>query len=438
MGLSVDYKTSEEASRVTSELFSEIVTGTTESLNNSIDGNMTVGDVRVCMNMDIDGHDFICGQYAHTISGIFAWSALLMACFQIFQHLRYYSVPEQQLWIVRILFIVPIYGFCSWLGLLLPSYAIYFDVVRSCYEAFVIYSFLSLCLAYLGGETAILSQMNGKSIKRSFWAGTCCCPKMSYSIWVLRFSKQATLQFCLVKPLVALITIILELTKVLHEGDLSPRYGYVYCTLAYNVSVSLALYGLVIFYSSTRELLSPFNPVLKFLTVKAIVFMSFWQGLLLSIFHWTGLIHTSGLASAYQNFIITIEMFFAAILLHFAFSYLPYMQLRKDNQGRGVPMKNITSNFKQTLNPNDVVDDAIHNFSRVYQTYAQQGDMSEEEMDSRGTTTSFEKFSNSDEDRTPKKSPSWKDKVRSATARAPAKGFERVTLLVESDEEEIL
>ncbi len=88
---------------------------------------------------------------------------------QIFQHLRYYSVPEQQLWIVRILFIVPIYGFCSWLGLLLPSYAIYFDVVRSCYEAFVIYSFLSLCLAYLGGETAILSQMNGKSIK---WVGS--------------------------------------------------------------------------------------------------------------------------------------------------------------------------------------------------------------------------------------------------------------------------
>ncbi len=114
------------------------------------------------------------------------------------------------------------------------------------------------------------------------------------------------------------------------------------------------------------------------------------------------------------------------------------MQLRKDNQGRGVPMKNITSNFKQTLNPNDVVDDAIHNFSRVYQTYAQQGDMSEEEMDSRGTTTSLERLSNSDEERTPKKSPSWKDKVRSATSRAPAKGFERVTLLVESDEEEIL
>ena len=77
MGLRSVEIISEEASRVTSELFSEIITGTTESLNYSIDGNMTVGDV--CM----ESSDFICGQYAHTISGIFAWSALLMACFQV-------------------------------------------------------------------------------------------------------------------------------------------------------------------------------------------------------------------------------------------------------------------------------------------------------------------------------------------------------------------
>jgi len=96
-------------------------------------------------------------------------------------------------------------------------------------------------------------------------------------------------------------------------------------------------------------------------------------------------------------------------------------------------MKNITTNFKATLNPNDVVDDAIHNFSRVYQKYAQQGDMSEDEMNQSG-----ERGSNSEEDLTPKKSPSWKDKMRSATTRQPAKGFERVTLLVESDEDEIL
>ena len=31
--------------------------------------------------------------------------------------------------------------------------------------AFVIYNFLRLCMAYLGGETAILAEINGKPIK---------------------------------------------------------------------------------------------------------------------------------------------------------------------------------------------------------------------------------------------------------------------------------
>ena len=53
---------------------------------------------------------------------------------QIFQHLRYTTVKEQQVWIVRILFIIPIYGLCSWLGLWIANGSVYFDAVRGCYE----------------------------------------------------------------------------------------------------------------------------------------------------------------------------------------------------------------------------------------------------------------------------------------------------------------
>jgi len=58
----------------------------------------------------------------------------------------------------------------------------------------------------------------------------------------------------------------------------SPTTGYFYCTIAYNLSVTLALYGLVLFYAATRGLLSKYHPVLKFLAIKSIVFLSFWQG----------------------------------------------------------------------------------------------------------------------------------------------------------------
>ena len=117
------------------------------------------------------------------------------------------------------------------------------------------------------------------------------------------------------------------------------------------------------------------------------------------------------------------------------------MDLRKDDQGRGVPMKKITSHFKDTLNPHDVVDDAIHNFSRVYQTYAQQGDLSEEELDNgtpEGTSISRSTLSNSEDDNIAKKhSPKIVQKIASAT-KGLSSSSERRTLLVESDEDEIL
>ena len=56
------------------------------------------------------------------------------------------------------------------------------------------------------------------------------------------------------------------------------KQGYIYITLIYNVSISLALYGLFLFYFATKELLRPFDPVLKFFTVKSVIFLSFWQG----------------------------------------------------------------------------------------------------------------------------------------------------------------
>ena len=175
------------------------------------------------------------------------------------------------------------------------------------------------------------------------------------------------------------------------------------------------------------------------------------SGLLLTVLQWFNVLRdpvkgASVQAAAYQNFLITVEMLFATFLLRFAFPYKPYMDLRKDDQGRGVPMKKITSHFKDTLNPHDVVDDAIHNFSRVYQKYAQQGDLSEDDIehgtpDGTSNSRSTLSASNSDEDHTggqqKKASPNLVQKMVSAT-----KGFssssERRTLLVESDEDEIL
>ncbi|XP_034175340.2 transmembrane endosomal protein isoform X1 [Osmia lignaria lignaria] len=327
---------------------------------------------------------FLQTRAAQGIAGVFVWLALFLTCQQIYQHLRWYTNPAEQRWIVRILFIVPIYATYSWVSLVFfnsESYYVYFFTVRDCYEAFVIYNFLSLCYEYLGGEGNIMSEIRGKPIRSNCLYGTCCLVGKTYTIGFLRFCKQATLQFCLVKPVMAFIIIFLQAFGHYRDGDWSLNGGYIYVTIIYNISVSLALYGLFLFYFATRDLLTPFEPVLKFCTIKSVIFLSFWQGVLLAILEKANVISpinvgqttSAGTVSAgYQNFLICIEMLFAAIALRYAFPYQVYSAgCVTDSRGRSVTMQSISSSLKETMNPKDIMTDAIHNFHPQYQQYTQ-------------------------------------------------------------------
>jgi len=321
------------------------------------------------------------------IAGACVWAAIFITCHQIYQYLRFYTNPAEQRWIVRILFIVPLYAFVSWLSLLFFSYDnyyVYFYAVRDCYEAFVIYNFLSLCYEYLGGEGNIMSEIRGKPIKSSYFYWTCCLAGQSYNIGFLRFCKQGTLQFCFIKPVMSVVVIILQAFGYYHDGNWSPSEGYLYTTIIYNISISIALYALFLFYFATKDILRPYDPALKFFSVKAVIFLSFWQGVFLAISEKAGIISPlqsddgttqteAGTVSAgYQNFLICIEMFFAAIAMKYAFPISTYMTDGGGHStGRNVTMQSISSTLRETMNPRDIMTDAIHNFHPQYQQYTQ-------------------------------------------------------------------
>ena len=81
----------------------------------------------------------------------------------------------------------------------------------------------------------------------------------------------------------------------------------------------------------------------------------------------------SGTISAgYQNFLICIEMLFAAVAMKYAFPISVYLA-NSSSGGRssgGVTMQSI-SNLRETMNPRDIMTDAIHNFHPQYQQYTQ-------------------------------------------------------------------
>lgn len=54
--------------------------------------------------------------------------------------------------IIRVLFMVPIYSVVSFLSYYFYTRAVYFEVIRDCYEAFAIASFFSLLCAYIAPD----------------------------------------------------------------------------------------------------------------------------------------------------------------------------------------------------------------------------------------------------------------------------------------------
>lgn len=239
-----------------------------------------------------------------------------------------------------------------------------------------------------------MAEIRGRRPNRSWWTCTCCVPNQEYTIGFLRFCKQATLQFCLVKPLMSLVTLVLQAFDKYQDGDFSARGGYLYITFIYNISVSVALYGLFLFYEATKHILAKYDPVLKFLTVKSVIFLTFWQGVLLAIFEKFGIIQAfqgktnlsvGTVAAGWQNFFICIEMCLAAIALRCAFPHHVYIfrgaqgltSTSTSNSGsagipgRMVTMQTISNNLKETMNPKDIMHDAIHNFHPQYRDYTQ-------------------------------------------------------------------
>jgi hypothetical protein len=147
----------------------------------------------------------------------------------------------------------------------------------------------------------------------------------------LRDCKMATMQFVVLKPLMAFVAIVLEINGVYDQGNFSMKKGYLYTSLVVNCSITYAFYYLVLFYLALGEQLKPYNPVPKFLCIKAVLFLSFWQSVVLAFLSRFQIIHEIGswsvenVTTGINNLLICFEMCFVALAHHHAFPYKPYV-----------------------------------------------------------------------------------------------------------------
>ncbi|KAI7652314.1 DUF300-domain-containing protein, partial [Hortaea werneckii] len=305
-------------------------------------------------------------QWILILAGLSALLACLLTVLTTLLQAKNYRKPLLQRHVIRILIMVPIFSAASWASLTSLRVAFWIDPFRDVYEAFTLYTFFQLLVAYLGGERSLIIMMHGRPPVPHLWPLNHVCGKVDISDPHTFLSiKRGILQYTWIKPLLAFATVIMKATGTFREGILSVQSGYFWTGLIYNVSICWSLYDLALFWVCTSDDLQAFRPMPKFICIKGIIFASWWQGFFLSILVWLGAIPSVGggytadnLAAAIQDALICFEMPLFALSHWYAFSW-------KDYADRTISDARMPIRFalRDAFGPRDLIEDAKETFS---------------------------------------------------------------------------
>lgn len=313
----------------------------------------------------------------YAISGTFALVAVILSGWQIWTHLIYNPSPKIRRSIVRILMMVPIYSMTSWLALVLNQQKLLFETVRDCYEAFVLYSFYEFLVEYLGGKAVLANTLRSKPQVPHQRPCRCCLTEWRMGSHFLQSCSIGILQYIPIKVLMSGLTFLTSWFGLYgEEGDFTnPWRAYPYIVLVLNVSQGWALYCLVLFFLGTKLELAPIKPWPKFVAIKAIIFFTYWQSVIIALLQVANVITSdwaigcpacwsaAKIASALNDFITCIEMLLFAIAHHYAFSIDDFLHLAPGSDHNGRPSTTmdvkapLLANLMDAMNVTDVSHD---------------------------------------------------------------------------------
>ncbi|SCU96268.1 LAFA_0G05358g1_1 [Lachancea sp. 'fantastica'] len=244
----------------------------------------------------------------------------------IAQQFLNYRKPYEQRLVVRIQLMVPLFSATCLLACIIPRKAqIWIDPVREIYESFVIYTFFTLLTLILGGERTIITQLSmGKPpMRHPILILGRILPKIDMSDPSDFLSvKRGILQYVWFKPVYCVGTILCM------QNNWYPDFWMPFWTISYNISATLSLYNLALFWKCLYDELQKHSPWPKFLCVKLIIFASYWQGIFIALMNKYGLIpnrpDSVDYGYVYQNAALCVEMIGFAIGHLIAFNWSAY------------------------------------------------------------------------------------------------------------------
>lgn len=309
---------------------------------------------------------------AYVVAGLSTVGSIALTLMTITKHILQTQQPQLRTYTIRVLLMVPIYAIEAFAGLVLREWSELFEVWRECYEAFTLFSFMQLMMAYLAMEAPgskpaairVALDMRSNPAVPHLW------PLHKLPAWqmgpvFLRHTLVGVFQYCAVMLCVTLVSYLAWMLDFYNADSFSWLSAYTWLAIIQSTSQCYALYCLVLFYQASRAQLAPIKPLHKFLCIKMVVFATFWQEVVIACLVRFGVIDaenfanreamteaeavvispngvtwtTAQIANGLNDFIVCVEMLVFALIHNHVFPPADYT--KAERMGTRMGMRDI-------------------------------------------------------------------------------------------------
>ncbi|KAJ6008472.1 hypothetical protein N7540_012448 [Penicillium herquei] len=268
---------------------------------------------------------------------IVSGACTLITCILIFtlqmQHATHFSVPCEQIKIMRIVHMLPAFSITSLFAIIFPNSYVYLEGWTEVFQAIALYSFHMLLIDFLApSEKQRDVFFENLKVKKSFKKG-----QYREGLSWLKLSYYCTLQYPIVVFLVAIGQSIAQAFNVYCLDSNKPGFAHIWLELLQEVSVTIAINAVIRFYANTKNYMKEHKPLLKLLSFKLIVGLIFLEQIIFmvlessSIFKPTKKLSYADVHMGLPTMVICVQMVPFAIFMHFSFNTKPYI-VKKSNE----------------------------------------------------------------------------------------------------------
>ncbi|KAI1793720.1 organic solute transporter Ostalpha-domain-containing protein [Ganoderma leucocontextum] len=295
---------------------------------------------------DSNGLNWDAHRIGWLIAGACAAVTVILTVISVSFHCRNYTNPSEQRQIIRILYMPAVYAIISFFSYRFFHSYTYYDLIECVYESVTLSAFLLLLIEYVA-STAVDHDVDHAILRKdksSLPMPFCCWryrPTKAYFMYTVKWS---VLQYVILRPALSIAGIICEHYGVLcQSGPWSFRTAHAYFSVIDCISITIALYGLLLFYGLTKDELVGRKPLAKFLSIKLIVMFTFYQSFVFSalegrVIHATQYWTATNIADGLNALAICIEMVIFSAFMMYAYTWKEYAITGRPKTSVGRPL----------------------------------------------------------------------------------------------------